>query len=85
MFRKCSEMVEQDDSVYPSIRSSRGGGAKAKRGRACRWLKTECVTLALGSDRFMMGAEIRLSRRDTSITCFHVNRESFFLRKAWMK
>ena len=65
MFRKCLEMVEQDDSVYPSIRSSRGGGAR--RGRA--WLKTVNVTVALGSDRFMMGvsAEIRHARYDTLI------------------
>jgi len=53
MFRKCLEMVEQDDSVYPSIRSSRGGGAR--RGRA--WLKTVNVTLALGSDHFYDGGE----------------------------
>jgi hypothetical protein len=46
-------MVEQDDSVYPSIRSSRGGGAR--RGRA--WLKTVDVTFTLGSDRFMLGGE----------------------------
>ena len=35
-FANAWKCVEQDDSVYPSIRSSRGGGAK--RGRA--WLKT---------------------------------------------
>lgn len=54
-FADAWKCVEQDDSVYPSIRSSRGGGAK--RGRA--WLKTVNVTLALGSDRFMMGGRRR--------------------------
>jgi hypothetical protein len=52
-FANAWKCVEQDDSVYPSIRSSRGGGAK--RGRA--WLKSVNVTLALGSDRFMMGGD----------------------------
>ena len=68
-FANAWKCVEQDDSVYPSIRSSRGGGAK--RGRA--WLKTVNVTLALGSDRFMMGAttaELRLSVAATPSLAF---------------
>ena len=73
-FANAWKCVEQDDSVYPSIRSSRGGGAK--RGRA--WLKSVNVTLALGSDRFMMGGDggnacgVCLCRCDT-FTRFHVN------------
>ena len=82
-FANAWKCVEQDDSVYPSIRSSRGGGAK--RGRA--WLKTVNVTLALGSDRYDGGDDggiASLCRCDT-FARFHVNRQSFLLLKPRMK
>jgi hypothetical protein len=66
MFRRCLEMVEQRLRCKSGRFEAHGGGADWKVGGVAK--NTVNVTLALGSDRLLMGgarAEIRLSHRET--------------------